>query len=44
MRDISPAGEEETNQGQADLIAVDHERLKREMASLYGGESLAVHF
>ena len=43
-KDISQEDdEEETLQSQADLIAVDHERLKREMSSLYGGESLAVH-
>ena len=28
---------------QADLIAVDHERLKREMDLLFGKESLSVH-
>ena len=39
----SMTDEEENIQSQADLIAVDHERLKREMLSLYGGESLAVH-
>ena len=43
MRDIPETEEEENLQSQADLIAVDHERLKREMCSLYGGESLAVH-
>ena len=44
MRDFSKTDEEEENiQSQVDLIAVDHERLKREMSSLYGGESLAVH-
>ena len=43
MSDFSKTDEEETIQRQAELIAVDHERLKREMSSLYGAESLAVH-
>ena len=43
MRDSSKRDEEEDIQSQAELIAVDHERLKREMLSLYGSESLAVH-
>ena len=35
--------EEEVVLRQADLIAVDHERLKREMDLLFGKESLSVH-
>ena len=44
MRDIPQTEEEEEEniQSQADRISVDHERLKREMRSLYGSESLAV--
>ena len=41
MMDIAEEGEEALRH--ADLIVVDHERLKREMRSLYGSESLAVH-